>query len=200
MHATDTRASTPADAAGSARVRLPLLGALLDKTDTRDRCVWLDLGPLREGLVRRLNHRRTRLLVADLPRARAEGRKDWYRPQALLTEVFWSEPVGIVLAWDLLNYADADQLTRLSAQLAEHADHGSQLHALIHYSAPTMPDRPCDCRLIQGNELEFTEPDGPATTAPRYSPRALEKAMPDFRVDQTVLLNNGMQEFLLTRR
>jgi len=200
MQATDTRAASPADAAPGTRVRLPLLGALLDKTDTRDRCVWLDLGPVREGLVRRLNHRRTRLLVADLPQARTDGRKDWYRPQALLAEPFWNEHLGIVLAWDLLNYADADQLTRLSAQLAEHTAEGSQLHALIRYSVPNMPDRPCDCRLIQGNELEFTEPEGPATPGPRHSPRALEKAMPDFRVDQTVLLNNGMQEFLLTRR
>ena len=41
---------------------------------------------------------------------------------------------------------------------------------------------------------------GERTEAPRYSPKGLEKAMPTLRVERTMLLNNGMQEFVFELR
>lgn len=187
-------------ASGDEVVRVPLLRELLTLPGALERSVWVDLGSVQHGLLARLQNRRARLLVVDQSRARIDGRKDWYRPDALLPPEYWDETVDFVLCWDLLNYMNADQLARFSVQVAGHATGQTRLHALIHYSNREMPDQPCHCRLAHGDELHRNCLPGASVQAPRYSPKALEKAMPEWSVERTILLNNGMQEFVFVAR
>lgn len=182
----------PASAPTAPAVRLPLLQRLFDACNGQVRTCLADLGPVQPGIVERLVDTRSRLDVLDVPARRAAG-ESW--PGAAAA----AEPAGVVLCWDLLNYLDVDELRALSAAIACIARADARVHALIQYSATTMPSQPCRMRIDR--ELGMRPEPTPDTVAPpRYSPKALEKAMPQLQVESTMLLNNGMQEFLFALR
>ena len=179
------------------RVRLPLLARLHERIAARGRVCWADLGRAQAGRLARLSRDRARIFVFDLPALRAGG-GTWTRlDRAGLPAP--DEAVQAFLGWDLLNYMTAGELGELAASMAAHADSGCRLHALIQYSSKTMPQWPGAHSLDENFALQPADP-GEAMPAPRYSPKALEKALPQWRVESTMLLNNGMQEFLFALR
>jgi len=182
----------------SAGVRAPLLSGVLDRCGRSERRIVADLAAVQPGLLERLTGTRTRLVVADLPARRAAGAADWYLLDAAMPAAYWREPVDVVLCWDLLNYLDAGQLAATALALRERAAPGCRIHALIQYSALTMPAHPGRMRINSALELRTVSPTGEGhdIAAPRYSPKALNKAMPALSVERTMLLGNGMQEFV----
>lgn len=195
---TEHGAGTPGPE--STRVRVPLLEELLAEANAEQHRVWLDLGSAQDGLLLRLGSRRARLIVADLPAAIEQGSKSWHLPDSLVTPSSWDRPVDRVLVWDLLDYLAAAEMGELGEQLSGHLSPRGRVHALVHYSTPGMPARPGKWRFDRDGALHSATVSGEMVPAPRHSPKALEKAMPQFRVERTVLLNNGMQEFLLRVR
>lgn len=181
-------------------VRVPLLAQLLAPATLITRCVWVDAGRAQSGLIDRLTGTPGRLIVADLPRALEDHAAGWHLPDNGLAEAVWSEPVDRFLYWDLLNYMQKDQLAELSVSIASRASVNCTIHALIQYSRTTMTEAPACFNLADDLQLQVTESGQRETSTPRYSPKALEKAMPELRVERTMLLNNGMQEFLFSLR
>lgn len=193
-------AHSPSESARE-RIRVPLLAQTIAERATSGRQVWLDLGRVQPGLLPLLQQGRTRLLVADLAAGRAAGRTGWHLPDSALTGSGAGEQIDCVLCWDLLNYLATGEMGELAARLAENADPDCVVHALIHYSGRDMPDRPQRLRVVESAELEIEpEPRAGLMPSPRYTPKGLEKAMPELVVDRTMLLNNGMQEFLFRLR
>ena len=92
------------------RVKVPLLVELLSREVGDRRRVWADLGSAQSGLVQRLTGGHNRLIVADLPGALEGGDANWHRPDKVLDEKFWAEPIDCFLCWDLLNYMHPEQL------------------------------------------------------------------------------------------
>lgn len=182
------------------RVKVPLLAELLARDAGDRRRVWADLGSAQSGLVEQLTDGRNRLIVADLPGALEGGDAHWHRPDKVLDEKYWAEPVDFFLCWDLLNYMRPEQLGELSRRVAHLARAGSSVHALIQYSSTSMSETPGRYGLNADRQLSAVPADAPSTKTPRYSPKALEKAMPELRVERTMLLNNGMQEFIFSVR
>lgn len=180
----------------SDRVSVPLLTGLFDAEDAGRRRIWADLGRAQSGLINRLTLGRNCLIVADLPTALAADITHWYVPDAVLEARFWTSSVDCFLCWDLLNYMQHDQLAIFSSFVARHSSHESRLHALIQYSGTTMSESPGSYMLETDGRLRVDSEDAPTVKTPRYSPKALEKAMPELRVERTMLLNNGMQEFV----
>lgn len=178
------------------RVKVPLLVELLARDVGDRRRVWADLGRAQSGLVERLADARNRLIVADLPGALEGGDSNWHRPDKVLDARFWAEPVDCFLCWDLLNYMRPEQLGELSRRIAHRAQAGSSVHALIQYSGTSMSETPGRYGMNADGQLTVVPADAPSTKTPRYSPKALEKTMPELRVERTMLLNNGMQEFI----
>jgi len=195
IHQADTRPGL-----GSSRVRVPLLSELLGQVAVENRGVWVDLGRAQFGLIARLARARSRLIVADLPSARTEAQPDWYLPDAILDAPFWVEAVDHFLCWDLLNYMQKSELFEFSRCVARRSVKNCTIHALIQYSSTTMPETPARFDLESSLELSMHEAGTAAIPTPRYSPKALEKSMPELRVERTMLLNNGMQEFLFGLR
>lgn len=195
-----------ADLAGHApgptaeRVKVPLLAELLAAETGDRRRVWADLGSAQSGLVERLAGSRNHLIVADLPAALSDADAQWHIPDKVLDERFWVEPVDCFLCWDLLNYMRPEQLAETAGRIARRSRVGGNVHALIQYSGTTMSRAPGRYRLDDENQLQVVPTQSPPTKTPRYSPKALEKAMPQLRVERTMLLNNGMQEFLFSVR
>ena len=186
------------------RVKVPLLAEVLageswSEAGSRRR-VWADLGSAQSGLVDQLTGGRNRLIVADLPGALESADAQWHIPDKRLDETFWAEPIDCFLCWDLLNYMRPEQLADLSRRVAHRARVGSGVHALIQYSGTSMCRTPGRYRLEADGLLSVVPAGSPSTATPRYSPKALEKAMPELRVERTMLLNNGMQEFMFSVR
>ena len=182
------------------RVGVPLLAQLLAPEELETRRVWMDAGRAQAGLINRLTGTPSRLIVADMPRARERRETGWHLPDAGLAGAFWSESVDRFLCWDLLNYMDKDQLAELSRSISKLGGGNCTIHALIQYSRTTMTEAPACFSLDDDLQLVVTEIGQPESRTPRYSPKALEKAMPELRVERTMLLNNGMQEFLFSLR
>ena len=157
----------------------------------------LDFGPVQNRLVENLQKSKGgRLHVLDLQTEEITS-EAWL--DRIDHQPGWPDGsrCDLVLSWDYLNYLDTADLQRLNSKLLEVAHSGTRLHALIHYAKPEMPARPDRYSLLDDGRIERRSADTMQVKAPRYSPKALEKWMPGFKVDRTRLLGNGMQEFLL---
>lgn len=179
-------------------MRLPLLEELLRDQSAPPRAGWLDLGPVQPPLIERLSRTRSWIHVADLVNQAPEIGPMTLPPAGP------ARPGAIhrVLSWDLLNYLSSAGLTTFAERILSAAAPELRIHALIQYRATQMPARPLGFRFDRELQVFLrAEREGDFTLgqvdAPRYSPKALEKAMPGIRADRTTLLNNGMQEFLL---
>jgi hypothetical protein len=182
-------------------VRAPLLSSLLDAGDPPRRRVVADLGALQPGLLEAVSGTRTKLLIVDLPERRRAGTDHWEHIDSALPTGHWRVPVDAVLCWDLLNYLDVERLAGLAASLRDRAAPACRVHALIHYSALEMPEQPAGIRIDSDRALQIpNDALQSRVAAPRYSPKALEKAMPSLTVDRSMLLGNGMREFLFKLR
>lgn len=181
-------------------VRVPLLEELIADSTGAGARVWADLGCAQGGLVSRLQVGRNLLVVADLPEAFRKNRTQWHIPDAALEARFWRRPVDCFLCWELLNYMRPDELGELSRNFARRASKRSKVHALIEYSGTSMCDAPGRYRLDVNGQLRAAKTAIDSVGTPRYTPKALEKSMPELQVERTMLLNNGMQEFVFSLR
>jgi hypothetical protein len=194
--------SSAATSGGGEPLRAPLFRELVERIPEHSRRVVLDLGPARPETVALFSRFRCRMEIADLASAldnlnaaSAAGEDLATAAQAALPAER-SEPVDVVLGWDLLNYLDRPALSALMEAIALRCRPGALLHFLLAYAQPRMAALPGRfAPLVDGRLLHE-----PLTTeqrpAPRYSPEDLARCLPDFQVVRAMLLQNGMQEFL----
>lgn len=188
-------------AAEPASVNAPLFRRLVDSLSAERRSVVLDLGPVRSETVALLTPYRCRLDIADL----ADGLQALddepdpvllrARAEALLPPPR-TEPIDIVLCWDLLNYLQRPAIAALMGALSARMRPGAFAHLLIVYSGTTMPARPSRFAPLPDGRLVETATTDARRNAPRYSPEDLGKCMRGLRSESASLLRNGMQEFL----
>lgn len=204
----NSTAARPLEGGGPEPIRAPLFAMAVEAFEDDRRHVVLDLGRARAGTVDLFGRYRCRLDVVDLPGRLAElpDVEDEEGPQAVerwldgLLPPAHGETVDLVLCWNLLNYLPAAVIEALGRRLAERASPRARLHALIEYRATRMPAVPASFAPV-GLEL-LADPDEAALEAipaPRYSPKELEKRLPGFSSEKTMLLGNGMQEYLYRR-
>jgi hypothetical protein len=200
-------AARPLDSDGPEAIRAPLFRTAVEAFEDDRRHVVLDLGRARSGTIELLSRYRCRLDVVDLPACLHElPAADDDDPNAIgrwldaLLPPTRGESVDLVLCWNLLNYLPREVIEQLGQRLAERASPRARLHALIEYRATTMPAvplsfAPAGLDLVADTDDHSAEP----ITAPRYTPKELEKRLPGFGSEKTMLLGNGMQEFLYRR-
>lgn len=189
-----------------ALVQAPLLGRLIDSIKEDQRLVVIDFGQVSSSLLRALQPFRSRLdglaLVEHRQRwATAETRQECAAlvDQSLQRNLL--EPSDLVLCWGFLNYLDAQTLGVLFEKLQPYLKPSARVHALIEYSSPTMPkDFPHNELFIEDNKI-FLDIQGSSETAPspRYTPKRLEAMLNGLQTTNTVLLSNGMQEFVFSK-
>jgi hypothetical protein len=186
-------------------LRVPLFETAIRALDDEQRHVVLDLGVARSGTVSLCNGRRCRLDVMALE-AGAESGLDQLEAEefsALVKSALppaAGESVDLVLCWNLLNYLSTEQIATILAELAPRCRPGCRVHALIEYSARSMPATPLCLTPAGPGMLEAVLVDGQQVPAPRYSARDLEQCMPGFAHERTMLLGGGMQEYLFRRK
>jgi hypothetical protein len=188
------------------RMKVPLFGAVIRRLNPTRRWVVLDLGAASTGTLGLLGRFGCRVDVADIAGAAIEelnAEKDPRRIEKLAESLLprrRDEPTDFVLCWDLFDYLNKRSITALMAQVAARQEPLAMAHALVEYSARSMPACPRHYTAVDETHLEAMTLTNAERETPRYSHEDLALAVPDYTIDRAVLLGNGMQEFLLERR
>lgn len=199
------RETVPAEAPPPATVLLHAraLEALLERLVPGGAYQVLDLGPAIGANIALLSERVQAVRVADLHGSLGSvtGAARRRVLDAALAEM--APPPGAplyhaVLAWDLLNYLEPEELETVGHRMAELVRPGGRIFALVWYTAE-MPAAPLAWRIADGGRLVH---ETAATTrpAPRYPAAVVEAAFGEFETEAAYLLKGGLQEYLLVRK
>lgn len=191
------------DAAAADGFRAPLFAELCERLGRSERRLLLELGALSAGTLELLHGYRCclQVLVAAEALAALSGgghsAEELDRQVADLLAPTLAEPVDAVFCWDLLDYLDPPLLAAFGRRLAAIVRPGGVAHALIHTTAAALPTRPSVYAALAADRLQCLGGDADGRQPPRYSPWDIEKHSANLRVERSVMLRNGMQEFLL---
>lgn len=195
-----SRDSASPAAAGHEVFAAPLLAGCLGRLESGERLEVLDLGPPRAGNVDYLSRYRCRLGIADalaelpaLGAADAAGSPDI---EAILPESLFAG-AQLVLCWDVLDYLPEQGIRMLGNHLRNLARPGTELHALVAYGTSRVATRPTGYELVaDGLRRPPSGADDPGRTPRRISSGELQRLLPDWQLERSVLLRNGLQEYL----
>lgn len=163
----------------------------------------LDPGSISAGTLALLEGAHCRLIVADAALSldalggQTLGPDDLQRSVDELIPDAGAEKVDTVLCWDLLNYLSPPLLAAFARRLVAIMAPNGLVHAYIHTARTTMPKRPQRYTAHGTDRVLCLDSDEAERTAPRYSAWGLEKHGFCLRVERSVLLRSGMQEYLL---
>jgi hypothetical protein len=179
----------------------PLFRELTERLGREQRRVLLELGCLMPGTLALLEGFRCCLFVVDAGEvlealSRESEEPDWFSEQVTAAFPHIDEPVDAVFCWDLLNYLSPPVLGALGRELSRIVKPGGFAHALIHV-APTMPERPGRYSVESTEQLVCNGLGAVTRRSPRYTPWDLEKHCASLKLERSVMLRNGMQEYLL---
>ena len=195
------------------------LPGLLGRLDGDRKCRVLDLGPAHGATVEFFSQYSCKLYVADLYRSlkvhradpgidrlpdKPDEPQDEEEAAAERARIFdellpydGDTRFDLVLAWDLLNYLEPEQIEVLSRRLARFSHSGTKLFAMVAIHQE-IPARPCAFKIRDTETLEYDELTHRTRTAPRHTEPALRRLMSGFDVESTCVLRNGLQEYVFT--
>jgi hypothetical protein len=101
----------------------------------------------------------------------------------------------IILAWDLLNYLNQEELDALIRCLGRWSLPGTLLFALISAHAQ-IPDEPSTFRILGRERMIYEMHTQKLRLSPRYHPKDLARLLAPFEVSSSFLLRNGIQEYV----
>jgi len=183
--------------AGPARFRSPGLALLIERLAEPGHPEILDLGPPRNATLAFLSRAPCRIHIEDVFRSLRDANPD--TPVRIAPLVCTPETrIDVVLGWDLFDYLAATDIQALMTEVAIRC----REHALLFVLAAgrgRIAEEPGRCTVDGDGGLHYA-PTAPATRAsPAWSPRALERMMPGFRLLHSFLLGHGMQDYLFVR-
>lgn len=166
----------------------------------------LDLGPAIGSNVDFFSNYSCKLYIADLFRSFGPGRSSPELDGRPLSRRLQQnlpprdqEPFDIILAWDLLNYLQPHEIETVGGHLAALCKPKGLLFAIIS-NLQLVPDRPIRFSIRNLGTLAYENQSSATRPSPRYREPDLGRQLPDFLVETSFLLRNGMQEYVLTRR
>lgn len=164
----------------------------------------LDLGPPLAGNIEFLAGLSCRVRIADLHRSLCAETVESRAPEAIgstlarLLPLSPDERFDAVLAWDVFDYMRPDQVSWLMARLTP----ACREEALVLVLASTrrqIPSAPLRHRILDRESMASEGPLEPTRPGPCHGQPDLKRMMPGFSVRHSVLLRNGIQEFLFAR-
>ncbi len=179
----------------------PLFVSLIDQLSHLGRCHILDLGPAIGANVEFFGQLHCRLHIADCIGELTELGRDNDMEQSFperlggILPLADCEPFDVILTWDLLNYLDKKTFAALMEWLAPVVSGDTYLHGYIasRKQIPLLPNR---YRPVDGNKMQTTPSSSELRECPCYHLMDLRQLMPQFGVSRSILLQNGMQEYL----
>lgn len=103
----------------------------------------------------------------------------------------------LILCWEALNYLKPAVFSSFMQHISQYARNGTYLHAFIS-PKQTMSDTPPTYQILDEGRMRYlASPE--STASPSYHQPDLRELMPQFTIQRSVLLKNGMQEYLFKR-
>lgn len=197
-----TQFTPNAIAPGAQETNTPLFAALLEWMDKQAHLAVLDLGPARAANLEMLSRFPCKLFIEDahefIGALQGDAEADRTALDAWLDQ--WSADgagsLDAVLAWDVFNYLDAAVCQAFMARLMPLLKRGAHLYLTV-YSQKDMPALPMQFRLLAADRMEYRPLSVATRPAPRFNQTELTRRLRNFGVVRSVLLRNGMQEYLL---
>jgi hypothetical protein len=101
----------------------------------------------------------------------------------------------VILAWDLLNYLDQQQVIGLVRHLSPFCRSGALLFALV-FDQPQMSAIPMRFRIAGSEQLIYESRSTESRACPRHQPRDVQRMLSGFRTAHSFRLRNGIQEYV----
>jgi len=117
--------------------------------------------------------------------------------EVLLPKLPKKEKLDVVLCWELLNYLEQDAVERLGNYLEPHIQFGTSLMT-VQSSRGTINRSPTIYNILGPSKVRRVIEDDRPVAARTYSQPDLFRMLPRFEVNRSYLLQNGMQEYLLS--
>jgi len=165
----------------------------------------LDLGPALGQNIAFFGRYGCRVHIGDLHRSRLEIgplTKDDEHPERYFSRLLpltAGERFDVVVAWDLLDYLEARELSALTEHLRPSLHDGTLFFAMVSYHKE-IPATPIRFRVADAEHLVYEIQGSARRPCPRHKQPDLERHLPGFRIDSSFLLRNGMQEYLWAYR
>lgn len=118
--------------------------------------------------------------------------------QALGLDGIHNTRLDMLLLWDLPNYLSKPVLSGLIEYLLAHTHHRARLHCYI-YTRQLMPASPGVYQFVTGEKIWVEEQSAQTLPSPTYYQEALHKLLAPFVVERSILLSNGLQEYVLRK-
>jgi len=187
---------------GIQETNCPVFTSLMGIMSNEHKWVILDLGPARAANLEVLSRFRCRLFIEDTHELVSSFRGDSAEDKATLANWFeqWTPGVSpasidVVIAWDIFNYLNPELCKAFIDLLAPLLKPGAYIYLLV-YSQKDMSAQPIPYKIISDDRLAYQPPTKATRPAPRFNQTDLKKYFPQFNVVKSVLLRNGIQEYL----
>jgi hypothetical protein len=203
MPTTQASSNQAAAHGGDESFSSPLFCEVAARFDSAARHVILEPGTLDSGILTLLQGKRCRILVANAAKslsALSEKPQDFELLLRVVQKLIGdagAEKVDTVLCWDLLNYLSLPLLKAFATHLADIMAPAGVVHAYIHSADADMAQHPQRFSVTGDSRVIRLDHDPAVRKTPRYSYSDLEKHSAGLRVERSMLLRNGMQEYLL---
>jgi hypothetical protein len=187
---------------GIQETNCPVFASLMDIMSNEHKWVILDLGPARAANLEVLSRLRCRLLIEDIHELISTFRGDTAEDKAALANWFeqWAQGISpgsidVVIAWDIFNYLNPELCKAFIDLLAPLLKPGAYVYLLV-YSQKDMSAQPIPFKIISDDRLEYQPSTKATRLAPRFNQTDLKKYFSQYNVVKSVLLRNGIQEYL----
>ena len=100
----------------------------------------------------------------------------------------------LILAWDVLDYLNREQMQELFSCLEARRADGTRMVVFLSY-AKEMPMHPRGFRIESPESLNF-DPVGATRPCPRYQESAVLKVVPNLDVEASFLMRHGAREYV----
>ena len=198
-HAQFETGTTPS---GIQETNSPVFSSLMDIMSNECKWVILDLGPARAANLEVMSRLRCRLLLEDFHELVGALRGDNAEDKAALANWFeqWAQraspgSIDVVIAWDIFNYLNPELCKAFIELLAPLLKPGAYIY-LLAYSQKEMSALPVPFKIISDDRLEYQARTKATRPSPRFNQTELKNFFSGFAVVKSVLLRNGIQEYL----
>ena len=103
--------------------------------------------------------------------------------------------IDMILLWGLPNYLNAEQLKGLITYLLPQCAKKAQLHTYI-FNSELMLKAPANYRIHKNKVSIHQQPITEEINCPMYNLNALQKHLSPFKLDHSVMLSSGIQEYI----
>lgn len=177
-------------------------GTLVEHLGGRADCCVLDLGRAFGSNVEFLSRFASKVVIEDLRHTLAALETPYSGADRVCCPLFpallpWHEDTrfDLILLWNLLDYLERDDISRLATHLASHCRPGALIYAQVSIR-PKIPLMPSNFKIIGDGELDQIMDAGGERDSPRHTQIKLQEALHAFHVKRSFLLRNGLQEYL----